>query len=233
MSRSSTESSGRSEAPPPQRDESVGAPAISGSPDSQRAVVALVAASRLARAPFAVVTFEDITADAGLPQEYVQTLFADMHDVGAAILDHERASMRAVQERVSRDGSDALEQLVLAFRLVGENLASDVVVRAGVRLAAESREHFPERRLDPFRTWESFVTAQLTRARDAGLLKERVDIADTVWIVVAAGMGTKDLVAFQGAWDQAPTRLEAVVRSIVSLIRTSAVNASDAGARGR
>jgi AcrR family transcriptional regulator len=209
------------------------AQAMPVSRDSRRAVVVLVAASRLARVPFAAVTFEDIAAESGLPQDYVQALFDDMHDVGAAILDHERTSMRAVQERVARDASDALEQLVLAFRLVGENLASDAVVRAGVRLAAESREHFPERRLDPFRTWEAFVTAQLTRARDAGLLKESVDIANTVWIVVAAGIGTKDLVAFQDAWDQAPVRLEAVVRNIVSLVRTSAGDAIGAGARER
>lgn len=217
---------------PGQIGESLGAPASPRGQDSPRTVVAHVAASRLARAPFAGVTIEDVAADAGLPLPYVRTLFADMHDIGAVVLDHERASMRAVQERVSRDASDALEQLVLSFRLVGENLANDVVVRAGVRLASESREHFPERRLDPFRTWEAFVTAQLTRARDAGLLKKRVDIADMVWIVVAAGMGTKDLVAFQGAWDQAPARLEAVVRNVVSLIRTSDGDTSDAEARG-
>lgn len=201
--------------------------------EGQRGVLLYVAASRLARVPFAAVTIDDIVADSGLPNFYVRGLFADMHEIGTTVLDHERASMRTVQERVSKAGTDPLEQLMLAFRLVGENLASDVVVRAGVRLASESREYFPERRLDPFRTWEAFVTTQLTRARDADLLKKRVDIANTVWTVVAAGMGTKDLIAFHDAWDQAPTRLEAVVRNIVSLIRISADNASDAETRGR
>lgn len=185
-----------------------------------RAVLLHVAASRLARAPLASVAIEDIALEAGLSLAVVQGMFPDMHELGAAVLDHERTSMRAVQERTSRYTSDPLEQLVLAFRLVGENLANDVVVRAGVRIAGESREHFPERRLDPFRTWEAFVTTQLVRAHSAGLLKADIDIASTVWIVVAAGMGTKDLIAFHDAWAQAPKRLEAVVRNIVSLIRT-------------
>ena len=189
--------------------------------EPSHAVLVQLAASRLARVPLASVTIEDIAADASFPTSDIRGVFADMHELGTAVLDHERASMRAVQERALQHASAPLEQLVLAFRLVGENLADDVVVRAGVRIAGESRDHFPERRLDPFRTWEAFVTARLVQAEEAGLLKANVDIANMAWIVVAAGMGTKDLIAFHDAWAQAPERLEAVVRHIVSLIRNS------------
>lgn len=187
--------------------------------DPPRMDLMLVAATLLTQSPFATVTMKDIAVASGTPQASIEILFEDMHALGAAILDHERASMHAVQSRLSRDPSHALEKLVLAFRLVGENLASDVIVRAGVRLAAESREHFPERRLDPFRTWEMFVTAQLVAARDAGLLKKPVDIAETVRVFVAVGMGTKDLLAFRDDWDHSAARLDAAARSIVDLIR--------------
>lgn len=188
-----------------------------------RTAILHVAAALLEQDPFPSVRFEDVVTNAGVPDSHVRGLFRDMHEIGTAILDHERASMHSVQQRSSLLASNPLEQLAGAFRMVGENLAKDLIVRAGVRIAAESRHYFPERRLDPFQTWQGFVSAHLARARHQGLIRTEVDLPALTWIVVAAGMGTKDALAFQDAWPQAANRMEATVRNIISLI--SAVNA--------
>lgn len=186
--------------------------------DGARETIMRFAADRLQSAPFMSVTLDMVTEDTGLPSAYVRGTFRNMHEIGCAILDHERASMHSVQEQVSHYTGSPLERLAVAFRLVGDHLANDIVVRAGVRVAAESREHFPERRLDPFRTWEAFITTHLTQARDQGMLRADLDLPSTTWILVAAGIGTKDLVAFHDTWADAAERLESTVRSILTLI---------------
>lgn len=190
--------------------------------DDVRERILRVAAARLSRVPFMTVSLDDVSEDAGLPAASVRELFTDMHGIGSAILDHERSSMRVVQKRLSQQNSDPLDSLVLAFRLVGENLAGDIIVRAGVRMAAESRDFFPERQLDPFRTWEAFVAQHLTLAQEQGLLRADLDLPSSTWIMVAAGMGAKDLIAFHNSWRQAAAKLESTMRSLVKLVSVPA-----------
>ncbi|TFD11650.1 hypothetical protein E3T35_09110 [Cryobacterium sp. TMT1-2-2] len=184
--------------------------------DENAAWILGIAAQRLVLVPFAAVTLDQISSDAGLAAGRVELSFPTMRSIGSGILDHERESMRIVRENAFAASSTPLARLVHVFRSVGENLANDIVVRAGVRIAGESRHFFPERRLDPFRTWASFVTTQLTEARNRGDLRAGVNISETVEAVLAAGMRVKDLISFHDAWHEAPERFETVVTELLS-----------------
>ena len=172
-----------------------------------RALALESASRRLAVAPLSGVTWAELVQDAGVPVEQIARVYPTVHVIASAVLDHERASMRTAQERAFKATVDPLERLTLVFQFVGESLATDMLVRAGVRIASESRHLFPERRLDPFATWEKFVSAQLIEGASSGLIREGIDVPAAVRVLVAAGMGTVDLLAFHDAWDDAPPRL--------------------------
>lgn len=112
-----------------------------------------------------------------------------------------------------------LERLQLAFRLVGRNLARDPIARAGIRIAAEAANCFPERKINPFRTWEMFVLRNLEEARTLGHLRPDVDIYSAAWLFVAAGMGTKDLLGFTGEWADAEERLSTIAEIAIDSLR--------------
>ncbi|NWN87077.1 MAG: TetR/AcrR family transcriptional regulator [Micrococcaceae bacterium] len=187
----------------------------------ERTSLLQIAAARLGKEPFPSVTIANIASDANVPEKIVRSHFLDMHEVGSAVLDHERSSMRNVQQRVSKMRINPLDQLAAAFQIVGENLSKDIVVRAGVRIAAESRDYFPERRLDPFKTWEDFVNSQLSRACDLGLIRVDVELSEITWIIVAAGIGSKEFFTISNTWHTAPDRLESTLRNIIALISPS------------
>ncbi len=178
------------------------------------------AAEMLAAEPYITVTLERIASIVQVPIENIEKWFPTMHALGAAVLDYERECMRRTQREAARRTSNPIERLLFVFRSIGDDLANDVVVRAGVRLAGESRQHFPERRLDPFAVWRDFVFRQLDEAKNKGLLHDRVNLDETVWLIVAAGMGTKDLLASRNAWTEAPARLEATLNTILMLVRS-------------
>jgi len=185
-----------------------------GEPD----VVSLltIAANRLASIRYSEATLDDIASDAGLAVDDVLQVFPSMHMIGARILDHERLSMKRAQRNAFAEAEDPLTRLVLAFRAVGENLANDIIVRAGVRIASESREFFPERRLDPFKTWEGFATTQMTDALASGALPADVDVSKAVRTIVTKGMEAKDLLAARDAWDEAPELFERTVTDVLA-----------------
>ncbi|SFR33819.1 DNA-binding transcriptional regulator, AcrR family [Microbacterium azadirachtae] len=185
---------------------------------SETRVILESGASLLAARPFAEVSLADVSVATHMSLAHVERHFEDMHALGTAMLDHERSAMRSMQAKVKGDPSAPLTDLRDAFRSVGQLLAEDVVVRAGVKLAAESRHHFPERRLDPFRTWQNFVDERLRRAHELGQLHDTADIEAIVRLIVAGGMGTKDLLAVHGTWSEAESRFDEMISAVLKLI---------------
>lgn len=193
------------------------------SADAVRREILRAAAVRMARDAFAEVHYDDIARDVGLEPGEARSLFGDKAEIANAILDHERASMRTAMAEIIGQSISPLHKIIQAFESVGENCERDILVRAGVRLATESRQYFPHRRLDPFETWQAFVRSQLMHARGDGTLRD-VDIEDTVWVLVSAGMGAKALIALHDSWQKAGDRMADTARTLVRLITTSRDN---------
>ncbi|MDQ1124188.1 hypothetical protein [Microbacterium trichothecenolyticum] len=149
---------------------------------------------------------------------------SEMRALVTHILDAESASMRGVKDRIDGESADPLARVVGAFRAVGENLATDPTVRAGVVIAGRWAKALPERRIDPFRTWEGFIGGALHEAQQRGLLRRDLDVADMTWVVVAAGLGAKDLIAFRDAWTDAAQILERTVTQALLPMRAASVD---------
>ncbi|WP_336651216.1 MULTISPECIES: hypothetical protein [unclassified Leucobacter] len=140
------------------------------------------------------------------------------HELGVAVLNAEGTAMRGAQAAAARRASSPLERLYCAFDEVGELMAGNVLVRAGMRLAAESRTEFPERRIDPYATWHTFLTGALTEAAAAGELRPDTNIDEVAWTLVAVGFGTKDLVGFHGRWEEVGPRLHAALHYVLGSV---------------
>jgi hypothetical protein len=145
---------------------------------------------------------------------------AELREVAHLILDIESASMRRIKDVIASERSDPLDKIVTAFRMVGDNLARDTHIRAGVVIASRWSRAFPDRRIDPFRTWESFIAEALQESRRLGRIRQDIDIVEASWVVVAAGIGAKELIAFRDTWADAGSILERTARSTIAPLRT-------------
>ncbi|MFJ6456589.1 hypothetical protein [Paenarthrobacter sp. NPDC091669] len=190
-----------------------------GLPGSKRGQILEVAAVILCKNRYEDVSLEQVRQATGLTEDHFQAEFASMREIAEAILDLERASMKFAQQ-VGEDAGVAgpLEALRAAFRVVGRNIESRPAVRAGIRIASESREAFPNRRLDPFLTWRSFVVKQLEAAARQSLIHPSTDVDRAAWLLVSAGLGTKELVRFCGEWDRMSERLDDTVDCVLNLM---------------
>lgn len=193
---------------------------VGAGPSVDASEIILQAAARLlSESPFASASISDVALAADVTEQYMRTHFSDLGAVGDAILDRERVSMHEIMIALRHEPSSPLIKLVSAFERVGRNLRDDVVVRAGVRLASESRGSFPHRRIDPFATWRAFVLELLHEAVAEGEMEEITAVEEAARVVVAAGIGTKDLIAFHGTWDSAPVQMAATAQILVDYMR--------------
>lgn len=179
-----------------------------------------VGAELLARQPYETVDLSQIASELDCPTDAVIAEFPTLHALGSEILNLEGNSMRQAMSEADEMSLDALERLCVTFRLVGRNLGTNLIVRAGIRLAAESAHKFPERKINPFRTWEHFVSTTLNEAAEHGLIRSDIQIGEATWLLVAVGMGTKDLLQFTGSWADAEDKLESAARATVRMILT-------------
>lgn len=189
--------------------------------DQQRLTILESSSRLLADRPFETIKVGKIAEFCGMPDTAVLEHFSSMHELGSAILTYEGESMRAMQARAAADQPDPLKRIPLVFRLVGENLAHDIVVRAGIRIAAESHHCFIERKINPFRTWKNFLVSAFEESIELGLVAASTDVEEAAWLVTVAGLGTKDLLFFSGKWEEAPDLLEkSATLALQSIIRT-------------
>jgi len=197
-----------------------------GSADPSHGELLRTAARRFADEAFAAVNMDDIATDAGVSPSALRATFPTKRHAGNAVLDYERASMRSAMTEVLAGQEKPLGRIVNAFEAVGRNLATDIVIRAGVRIAAESRSYFPERRLDPFETWRAFIAGQLADAKAMGTTKE-IDVDAVTWLLVTAGIGAKELISFRDTWDRAERQMGDTARSLVTLITVTEKKSAD------
>lgn len=179
------------------------------------------AAREFASRPYGSVSLEDVADTAELPVELVTQTFPTIRDAAVAVLNAEGASMREAQRVAGTEYSNPLEVLRRTFEIVGRNMTESIVVRAGMRIAAESRDQFPERKIDPYRTWRDFIIAQLALAEQLGMLRSGLDLEQVAWTLVAAGIGTKELAAFQGIQRESGTRFAGSAALLLRLLETS------------
>lgn len=179
-----------------------------------------VGAELLARQPYETVDLTQIASELGCPTGTVIAEFPSLQALASEILNLEGNSMRKVMSEADEMSLDALERLCVTFRLVGRNLGTNLIVRSGIRIAAESAHKFPEREINPFRTWEHFVSSTLNEAAERGLIRSDIQIGEATWLLVAVGMGTKDLLQFTGSWADAEEKLESAARSMVRMFLT-------------
>jgi hypothetical protein len=140
-------------------------------------------------------------------------------DLCGAILDTERTSMRYIQAELTSATDVPSTKLVKAFTLVGRNLRDDVVVRAGVKLANDYREHFPERRLNPYATWRTFVQTQL-RESQVSLMNKHTSADLLADRLVSGGLAAWRALDQSGLWHEAPERMAGAARSILDETRS-------------
>lgn len=174
------------------------------------------AATVLSDRPFATVSLEDIAEAAGTSVPVLSDSAGDLRMIASQILTYEGGSMRAAQAKVKSE-PNPLQRLIRVFRIVGENLRDDIIVRAGVRLANESYSLFPERNINPGRTWASFLTTVFEEAEELNLLRAGITPRAMIQVSTAVGLGTKDLIYFSNAWSSAPVRFEEAGVQLIEL----------------
>ncbi|MFX4294938.1 ScbR family autoregulator-binding transcription factor [Streptomyces bohaiensis] len=111
-------------------------------------------------------------------------------------------------------GTRGLQHLVDLCRHIAVTMRSDVLLRAGVRLAVEQSE---ANLLDYsiYGWWSSRFADCLETAREMGQLRPGVDVDTFARVIVAAFTGTQTMSRLADSWSDLPERIEEMLRCLL------------------
>ncbi|NJP66153.1 ScbR family autoregulator-binding transcription factor [Streptomyces spiramenti] len=118
-----------------------------------------------------------------------------------------------------------LQQLVDLCQHIAVTMRSDVLLRAGVRLAVEQSE---ADLLDYsiYGWWSSRFAACLETAREMGQLRPGVDVDTFARVIVASFTGTQTMSRLSNSWSDLPDRIEEMLCCLLPALASEEVLAT-------
>ncbi|RCH70042.1 TetR family transcriptional regulator [Streptomyces sp. SDr-06] len=159
------------------------------------------AAEAFERHGYALAKLADISAGAGVSVGALHFHFESKAAVATSVETAAATRLRRAAESAQRPGMNALQRLTGTSFALADQLRSDVVSRAGLRLSTEGVR---ESSLDLRREWQAFVRRELAETSHQDLLDAPVERTDMADLIVAATTGFELLSRRDPAWGAPP-----------------------------
>jgi AcrR family transcriptional regulator len=153
-----------------------------------QAAIIKAAATIFAERGYARTTLDVVAVAAGVTKGALYFHFASKHDLANAVIAEETRITTVTAQETLDAGYSAIETLIRLNRNLTEQIVSDVVVAAGVKLTTE--ELVAHLAIEaPYAVWTNLYVLLFQRAIDAGELRAELDAALLSRFVVGAFTG--------------------------------------------
>ena len=172
-----------------------------------RATLLASAAVVFAEKEYEGARLKDISEHAGISLGSLYFHFGNKDDVARAVLEHQRSRMQEVFEQVAKESESALARFFNARERIGQLMAEDPIVQAGIRLRQSTSEELRALAQEPDEEWARKTESMVQEAIDAGELSSEIDAAATAELLNELYVGAQILAGIQDSWKSLPARL--------------------------
>jgi len=167
---------------------------------------------------YATATMSDVITEAGVTQGALYFHFDSKWDLAVALIKSQHEKSIAIPSELT-----GLRALIVMSGALAQQIRTDPVVQAGLRLSTESSELFPEYASKPYRDWIEACAFYVEQAIADGEVDSRLDAATTARFVMSAFTGVQVVSRALTGWDDLNDRLEemweAVIRGVAAAAR--------------
>lgn len=193
-----------------------------GAPKQQRSVetreaLLLGAARVFARMSYDRARLRDIAAESGISEGALYFHFGNKDQVASAILAAQQERMTVVLTDTMAGDGPAVEKLFRVMRGLGQLIASDEVVQAGVMLAGATSTEAAEAH-EPFFEWIRIARTLIRLGVDDGSITDTTDPETAAELVNYTFVGAQVVSGLADSWASLPRRLVAVEGALRALL---------------
>lgn len=199
-----------------QADERFGMPRGRGAPPKQQRAIetrdALLkgAATVFSRVSYAEARLRDISEESGISEGALYFHYGTKNEIACAVLSAQQERMTAVLTEVLADTENALRKLSRLAHGLGQLIADDVVVQAGIRLAGQPNAEVAATAHEPYFEWVRIACALIKEGIADGSIRKDVDVDGAAEFINSLFVGSQMLSGFADSWKSLPRRLKAL-----------------------
>ncbi len=180
----------------------------------------LEAAGRVfARKHYDTARLKDISDEAGISLGSLYFHFGNKDDVARAVLEQQQDRMTEVLTATLTRPGTSLDRLCGLMEGLGNLIANDTLVQAGIRLVSSLPEGLAEVGRSPYSEWVKIADALLREGVKDGSIRSDVDLAAAATFINEVFVGAQVLSGIESAWSSLPGRIrltQAFVRQLLT-----------------
>lgn len=163
-----------------------------------REAIVLAAAEAFSAAGYRSTTLRDIIHRAGLTLGALYFHFDSKQALANDIIERQHAASIETLQCVLNADESGISSMVRLSSLLAEQILTDPIVRAGLRLSTDSVDELATATATPYRDWIAGCRLLLERARAQGETRAGLDLDAAAELVISAFSGTQFLAATFG-----------------------------------
>ncbi|MFJ2551757.1 ScbR family autoregulator-binding transcription factor [Microbacterium sp. NPDC087591] len=176
------------------------------------------AARVFARATYAEARYRDVAVESGVSEGALYFHFRSKADLARAVLDEQQERMTSVLVRVEEERGTGRAQLLRLMRDLGELIARDEVVQAGIRLAGQPSSEVTTEASEPYLEWVRVTRTFLERGLEDGSVRSDVDIDLFAELFNTVFVGSQVLSGLEDGWKSLPQRMQRLMPTLEALL---------------
>lgn len=184
-----------------------------------RESIMAAAAAEFDRLGYAAVSLSLILDRCGVSKGAFYFHFPSKIALAAAIMEAEQAIWPQLTRSWEERGLDGLRTLIGAATQAVELIATDPIVRAGIRLSTDLEVHASGVR-PQYLNWEAMLAVQLERAQTEGVLRPGVDPLEVARVLNAVFAGNREIAAALTGYADYVSRMDQAWRVLLPGIAT-------------
>ncbi len=182
------------------------------------------AARVFSRLPYAEARLKDVADESGISAGSMYFHFGNKVDLAQAVLHVQQERMTAALTEVLQHDANGLNSLLALINQMGQLIASDVVVQAGIKLGLQPGTGLETDARGPYFEWIEIAASLIRRGVEDGSIKPTLDAAAAAEYVNVVFVGAQVLSEIEDSWASLPDRLRRVTPHLVEFLSGNTAN---------
>ncbi|CAH0198963.1 A-factor receptor protein [Microbacterium oxydans] len=176
------------------------------------------AARVFARVTYAEARYRDVAVESGVSEGALYFHFRSKADLARAVLDEQQERMTSVLVRVEEWPGTGREQLLRLMRDLGDLIAGDEIVQAGIKLAGQPSSEVTTEASEPYLKWVRVTRTFLERGVQDGSVRAGLDIDLFAELFNTVFVGSQVLSGLEDGWASLPRRMQRLMPTMEALL---------------
>lgn len=165
------------------------------------------AARVFARVTYAEARYRDVAEESGVSEGSLYFHFRSKADLAKAVLNAQQERMTGVLVRTEAEAGTGLAILLRLMANLGDLIASDEIVQAGIRLAGQPSSEVNTEASEPYVEWIRIARSLMQRGVVDGSIRSDVDVDLYAELFNTTFVGSQVLSGMEDQWVSLPQRI--------------------------